>query len=66
VAIANGMYVPPALGGIRATMSLPLNTTPSPTTRNFVLYQVGPKLFYVLDSDPAPAGTAIGFMVNQF
>jgi hypothetical protein len=66
VAIANGTYVPPLSGGIRATMSLPLNTTPSPTTRNFVLYQVGPKLFYVLDSDPAPAGTAIGFMVNQF
>jgi hypothetical protein len=66
VAIASGTYVHPLSGGIRATMSLPLNTTPSPTTRNFVLYQVGPKLFYVLDSDPAPSGTAIGFIVNQF
>lgn len=67
VAIANGTYLP--AGGLRATMALPLNTAPSPTTRNFVLYMVNPKLFYVLDADPPPAitaGTAIGVMINQF
>ena len=47
-------------------MALPLNTTPSATTRNLVLYMVSPTLFYVLDADPSPAGTAIGVIYNQF
>ncbi len=46
-------------------MSLPLATTPA-TTRNLVFYMVSPKLFYVLDVDQAPAGTALGVINNQF
>ena len=61
--IANGMYM--ASGGIRGTMSLPLATTPA-TTRSLVFYMVSPKLFYVLDVDQAPAGTALGVINNQF
>ena len=63
LAIANGMYS--ATGGLRATMMLPVATSPS-TTRNFVLYMVSPTLFYALDTDPSPAGTAIGVIDNQF
>jgi hypothetical protein len=64
VAITNGTYLP--AGSLRGTMALPLTTTPSATTRNFVLYMVSPTLFYVLDTDPTPAGTAIGAIYNQF
>ena len=63
LAIANGMYS--ATGGLRATMMLPVATSPS-TTRNFVLYMVSPTLFYALDTDPSPADTAIGVIDNQF
>lgn len=63
LAIANGMYM--ATGSLRATMALPLMTTPA-TTRNLVLYLVSPTLFYVLDTDPAPTGTAVGVINNQF
>src|SRR4029077_2763969 len=63
VAITNGTYLP--AGSLRATMALPLTTTPS-ATRNLVLYMVSPTLFYVLDTDPAPAGAAIGVIDNQF
>jgi hypothetical protein len=66
VAITNGTYLPVPAGSLRATMVLPLTTTPSATTRNLVLYMVSPTLFYVLDADPAPAGTAIGVINNQF
>ncbi len=62
VAIANGTYLPS--GGLRATMSLPLATTPSATTRNFVLYKISPTLFYALDVDTT--GTAVGAVYNQF
>jgi hypothetical protein len=65
VAIANGTYLPVPAGSLRATMAFPLTTTPS-TTRNFVLYMVSPTLFYALDTDPAPSGTAIGVIDNQF
>jgi hypothetical protein len=64
VAITNGTYLP--AGSLRATMSLPLSTTPSASTRNLVLYMVSPTLFYALDTDPSPAGTAIGTIYNQF
>ena len=63
LAIANGMYT--AAGGLRGTLSLPVATSPA-TTRNFVLYMVNPTLFYVLDTDAAPAGTALGAIDNQF
>jgi hypothetical protein len=63
IAIANGMYL--AAGNLRGTMSLPLATTPA-ITRNLVFYMVSPTLFYVLDADPAPAGTALGVINNQF
>ena len=63
IAIANGTYL--AAGGIRGTISLPLATSPS-TTRNLVFYLVSPTLFYVLDVDQAPAGTALGVINNQF
>jgi hypothetical protein len=63
LAIANGMYS--ATGGLRATIMLPVATSPS-TTRNFVLYMISPTLFYALDTDPSPAGTAIGVIDNQF
>ena len=66
VAITNGTYLPTPAGTLRGTMALPLNTTPSATTRNLVLYMVSPTLFYVLDADPSPAGTAIGVIYNQF
>ncbi len=66
VTIANGTFLPVPAGSLRGTMGLPLNTTPSPTTRNFVLYMVSPTLFYVLDTDPSPAGSAIGAIYNQF
>jgi hypothetical protein len=66
VAITNGTYLPIPAGSLRGTMALPLTTTPSATTRNLVLYMVSPTLFYVLDTDPAPAGTAIGVIDNQF
>lgn len=66
VAIANGTYLPIPAGTLRGTVALPLNTTPSATTRNFVMYMVSPTLFYALDTDPSPAGTAIGVINNQF
>ncbi len=66
VAIANGTYLPTPAGTLRGTVALPLNTTPSATTRNFVMYMVSPTLFYALDVDPSPAGTAIGVINNQF
>lgn len=66
VAITNGMYLPVPAASLRGTMALPLTTTPSVTTRNLVLYMVSPTLFYVLDTDPAPSGTAIGVLNNQF
>jgi hypothetical protein len=66
VAIANGTYLPAPAGSLRATMALPLTTLSGATTRNLVLYMVSPTLFYVLDTDPAPAGTAIGVINNQF
>jgi len=66
VAISNGTYRPVPAGTLRGTMALPVATTPSATTRNLVLYMVSPTLFYVLDTDPAPAGTAIGAINNQF
>jgi hypothetical protein len=31
-----------------------------------VLYMVSPTLFYVLDTDQSPAGTALGVINNQF
>jgi hypothetical protein len=65
VTLANGTYLPVPLGSLRGTMALPLATTPS-STRNLVLYMVSPTLFYVLDTDPDPAGTAIGTINNQF
>lgn len=61
--IANGTYAVP--NGIRTTMTIPVATSPS-TTRNLVLYMVSPTLFYVLDTDQAPAGTALGVINNQF
>jgi hypothetical protein len=64
IAIVGGSYPPPA-AGIRETLALPLSTTP-PSTRNLVFYMVSPTLFYVLDMDAAPAGTAIGVINNQF
>jgi hypothetical protein len=66
VAIANGTYLPVPAGSLRGTMVLPANTAPSATTRNLVLYMVSPTLFYALDTDPAPAGTALGTIYNQF
>ncbi len=66
VAIGNGTYLAPPTGSLRGTMAFPLNTTPSSTTRNLVLYMVSPTLFYALDADPSPAGTAIGVLYNQF
>jgi len=64
VGITNGTYLPS--GSLRATIALPLATTPSATTRNLVLYMVSPTFFYVLDMDQSPAGTAIGVINNQF
>jgi hypothetical protein len=66
VAVANGTYLPVPAGSLRGTMALSLSTSPSATTRNLVLYMVSPTQFYVLDTDPAPAGTAIGTIYNQF
>jgi hypothetical protein len=66
VAITNGLYAASPTVGIRATMSLPLTTTPSTTTRNLVLYMVSPSLFYALDVDAAPAGMAFGTINLQF
>jgi hypothetical protein len=63
LAISNGTYTTPI--GLRSTMSLPIATSPS-TVRNLVLYMVSPTLFYVLDADPAPSGTALGVIQNQF
>jgi hypothetical protein len=62
VAITNGTYLP--AGGLRATMSLPLTTAPTTSTRNLVLYMVSPTLFYALGVDPA--GSSIGAIYNQF
>ena len=63
VAITNGTFLPVPAGSLRATMALPLTTTPS-STRNLVLYMVSPTLFYILDTDSA--GTALGVINNQF
>jgi hypothetical protein len=65
LAIANGMYMPAPSGSLRATATIPVATTPA-TTRNLVLYMVSPTLFYALDVDPSPAGTAIGVIEDQF
>ena len=65
LAITNGTYLPAPSGTLRATMSLPVSTSPA-TTRNLVLYMVSPTLFYALDTDPAPAGTALGVIDDQF
>jgi hypothetical protein len=65
LAITNGTYVPTPTVSNRATVALPLSTTPA-STRNLVLYMVSPTLFYALDTDAAPAGTAIGAIYNQF
>jgi hypothetical protein len=65
LAITNGTYLPVPSGSLRATISLPLSTSPA-TTRNFVLYMVSPTLFYALDTDAAPAGTALGVINDQF
>jgi hypothetical protein len=59
VAITNGTYLPVPAGSLRGTIALS-------STRNLVLYMVSPTLFYVLDTDPAPSGTAIGVINNQF
>jgi hypothetical protein len=64
IAIVGGSYPPPA-AGIRETLALPLSTTPA-STRNLVFYMVSPTLFYALDMDAAPSGTAIGAINNQF
>lgn len=61
LAIANGTYS--ASGGLRATVAVPVATSPA-TTRNLVLYMVSPTLFYVLDTDTT--GTALGALNNQF
>lgn len=61
LAIANGTYL--AAGGLRATMSVPIATSPA-TTRSWVLYMVSPTLFYALDTNPG--GTALGAINNQF
>jgi hypothetical protein len=66
VAIANGLYLATPAVNIRATMSLPVATAPAATTRNLVLYMVSPTLFYALDVDPAPSGTAFGTINLQF
>jgi hypothetical protein len=66
VSIANGMYAVSPPGNLRATMSLPLNTAPSAKTRNIVLYMVSPTLFYAVDVDPGPSGSALGVIENQF
>jgi hypothetical protein len=65
LAFTNGTYLPVPSGTLRATMALPLSTSPA-TTRNFVLYMVSPTLFYALDTDAAPAGTALGVINDQF
>jgi hypothetical protein len=65
LAITNGSYLPVSSGTLRAILSFPLSTSP-PTTRNYVLYMVSPTLFYALDTDPAPAGTALGVINDQF
>jgi hypothetical protein len=64
IAIVGGTY-PPPVAGIRETLALPLSTTPA-STRNLVFYMVSPTLFYALDMDAAPSGTAIGVINNQF
>jgi hypothetical protein len=64
IAIVGGSYPPPA-AGIRETLALPVSTTPA-STRNLVFYMVSPTLFYALDVDAAPSGTAIGVINNQF
>jgi hypothetical protein len=64
IPIVGGSYPPPA-GGIRETLALPLTTTPA-STRNLVFYMVSPTLFFALDTDAAPSGTAIGVINNQF
>ena len=66
VAIANGTYQPNPSSTLRATVALPVATAPSAVTRNLVLYMVSPTLFYALDADPSPSGTAIGAIYNQF
>jgi hypothetical protein len=65
LAIANGMYSSAPASSLRATMALPVATSPA-TTRNLVLYMVSPTLFYALDVDASPAGTAVGVISNQF
>jgi hypothetical protein len=63
VAITNGTYLPSPAGTLRATVTLPVATTPA-STRNFVMYMVSPTLFYVLETDPA--GMATGVLNTQF
>jgi len=66
VAIANGTYQPNPSGTVRATVALPVATAPSAVTRNLVLYMVSPTLFYALDANSSPSGTAIGAIYDQF
>jgi hypothetical protein len=67
IAITNGTYLPtplpPPTVSLRATMTLPLSTTPA-TNRKLVLYMVSPTLFFALDTDTT--GTGIGAIFNQF
>lgn len=63
LSITNGTSLPTPATTLRATMTLPLGTTPV-TNRNLVLYMVSPTLFFALDTDTT--GTAIGAIYNQF
>ena len=65
LAINNGGFLPNPSGTLRATMSFPIASSPS-VTRTFAVYMVSPKIFYFLDIDSAPAGTALGVINNQF
>ena len=60
--VANtGTYLPDASPATTLRAVAHLTSAPS-----LVLYMVSPTLFYVLDADPAPAGTAVGVIDNQF
>jgi hypothetical protein len=64
VAITAGTYLPVPAASIRGTLSLPL-AAPN-ASKNFVLYMVSPSLFFILDTDPAPAGMGFGLLNLQF
>ena len=65
LAITNGGSLPNPSNSLRATVSFPIASSPS-VTRTFAVYMVSPTLFYFLDLDSAPAGTALGVINNQF